>query len=160
MKIFSDTRGAHIKLNMPVNSSSMIELEGTGGLLSTDCIFVQNFQVQLAERASVISCFNDYNYIFAFGHNPTASQYVISFTAFLVGKDCKSVNGSGIIKKIKEYYDKNRVSKKRKLVRMTVGSIVVKGVLTNMTLTGQNAELNTISVNMGMIGIRGVDNGK
>ena len=160
MKIFSDVRGAHIKQEIPVGSSCMIKLEGADGLLNTDCILVQNFQVTLQERASVISCFNDYNYIFAFGHNPMSSQYVVQFTAFLVGKDCHSVNGSEIVKKIKNYYDKYRVSKRRKLVKLSIGSLVVKGALVNMQLTGQNAELNTISVSMGLLGIQGVDNGK
>jgi len=160
MKIFTAVRGSHIKVNMPVNSSSMIELEGTSGLLSTDCIFVQNFQVGLSERASVVSCFDDYNYIFAFGHNPTSSQYSILFTAFLVGKDCSSITGAQVIPKIKEYYSQNRVSKKRELVRMTIGSLVVKGALVSMFLVGSNPELNTITVQMTLMGIQGVQNGK
>ncbi len=158
MKVFSDVRGSHIKLNLPVSSSCMIKLEGTDGLLRTDCIFVSNFAVMLQERAAVISCFKDYNYIFAFGHNPSSSSYSVTFTAFLVGKDCKSVTGSGIVKKIKDYYNKNRVSKKRKLVKLSIGDLVVKGVLTSMQLVGQNPELNTITVTMGLIGIEGVSN--
>ena len=158
MKVFSDVRGSHIKLSLPVNSSSMIQLEGTDGLLKTDCMFVSNFSINLNERVQVISCFKDYNYIFAFGHNPSASSYTVTFTAFLVGKDCRSVTGSGIVKRIKEYYSANRVSKKRKLVKLSIGDLVVKGVLMNMQLVGQSPEYNTITVQMSLLGIEGVAN--
>lgn len=151
MQLFDAARGAHAKVK---TDSSIFELDGlrdTDGLPFKE-LLVSDINISAAERATVVSCFNQFNYVFAFGHNPELSQVSITFSGFLVDDGvCFAVQSGKVIGDLVGFYKSNRVSKKRQVITLHAGTATIQGILVGMTIDGLNPELNMITATLTML---------
>ena len=153
MEVFDAARGSHVEIKA---GSTMISLEPA---LTSSNIIVSDVNISLAERATVISCFNKFNYIFAFGHNPEISQISITFTGFLVDSDqCNEVKTGKVIGEIVDYYSGKRISEHKQLIKMTAGTKTIEGALVGLTLDGLSPELNMITATLTMLAVSSPSN--
>ena len=96
------------------------------------------------EKFSVVQCFGDRNYTYAFGHDPTASMLEVTLTSFLAGTGGTSYGGA--LKQAVAAYRKARLSMSKKLVKLTMGSLYMEGFLVGMTSATQDQEHNLQSI--------------
>lgn len=110
----------------------------TFGSALTDNTLVTKIDIGQKERLAVIACFDDRNYVYAFGHN--AAESVLDVTLMM------SISAeSDALKREFERYEQNRVSK-GKLVKITYGSTFLLGYLIEMRSGTVNTELNLQSM--------------
>lgn len=96
------------------------------------------------EKFSVVQCFGDRNYTYAFGHDPTASMLEVTLTSFLAGTDGETYGDA--LKQLVTAYQKSRLSASKKLVQLTLGTMYMEGFLVGMTGATQDQEHNLQSV--------------
>ena len=146
-KVFNICRGSYRVASIGGSiQPSMIVLDG----LKTDDsgYLVTDFRFSDMEKVGVIQCFNDYNHIYAFGHDPENSGFSVSFTVFL-GDKCMEGSfkeGSSLKTVLKKYLD-DRVSKKKATIEITLGQgTTFVGLVQSCEIGNADAEMNMGSV--------------
>lgn len=146
MKVFDICRGSFkaFSLSGKIEPSILIfETLRTFG----DGYLVSGFAFKDAEKVGIIQCFNDYNHVYAFGHDPENSSFAVTYTVFL-GQACMRnsfYDGRGRCYVIKEYL-RDRVSKKGDTIRITLGHTGFIGIVRGCDINSADAEINTATV--------------
>lgn len=101
--------------------------------LTTAVGFVQK------EKISVLPCFNNKNYVYAFGHDAAASMIEVTML-------CSVCPGSSALKRAVDDYNNARVSNNADMVTVSYGPLAIRGVLVSMSSNTVDAKLNLQSV--------------
>ena len=137
-------RGCYIELSKLAGATSMgaVFSAGGGGIGSggTAPCFISAVSIKQVEKFSVVPCFGDRNYTYAFGHDATASLMEITFTCFLVDPSGNSFGLS--LATLMKTYAARRLSKQPELATLTIGSCSVQGFWVGMGSGTMNAEYN------------------
>lgn len=117
-----------------------LETEGTGYLV-TAFDFVDH------EKVGIIQCFEDYNHVYAFGHDPENSAFAVTYTVFL-GEACmKEKFSEGMSKHIVHgKYLEDRVSKKGDTIEVVFGETTYTAIVQDCKTTSADPELNTATI--------------
>lgn len=116
----------------------------------TDSYFITNVAFVQKERFSVVQCFNDKNYIYAFGHDPLASMVTVDFTVFMGSCDGANSLGLGTLLAM---YSVGRLTQSLKpaKVRLGMANILVEGFIVGMATATYNPEFNLQSFQVNML---------
>lgn len=141
------TRGAYSEMWLNGGDSKGTALIPPGGGeyptgSKSDSFFITDISLTQRERFSVVQCFDDKNYIYAFGHDPLGSMVTVDFTAFL-GTCAASGGGDGLTALLK-MYSENRLTSSLKpaKVRLGSGALLVDGFIIGMTTGSHKPEFN------------------
>lgn len=129
-----------------VNNSSY----PSGG--ANDKYFVTNVAMTQKERYSIVQCFDDKNYIYAFGHDPASSMITVGFMAFLGRCDSSGTDGDGF-QRLLALYSNTRITKYLKPVKVKLGGALtlLEGYVVGMSTSTANAEFNLQGFEMNII---------
>lgn len=130
---------------------------GTGAYLrlpglkqaSTTPYFVSNISFTQREKFQVVQCFGDYNYVYAFGHDPVNSLVEVVFTMFLTDYSGTSFGAS--LKTLTQAYSKARLSKNLEYATLTLGSVTLQGFVVGMRSGTEDAEHNLQSFSVTLL---------
>ena len=145
MRLFGSSLGCFTALSLDGSNSRGAQLQLPAGIYPSNSIYfpliVTSVSGRQQEAVGFVKCFDDTNYMYAFGHNPAASQMTVNFTALLRGS-CGSKNS--IIAELSNAYKNSRVSQAPQLAKITLGgsSDVFKGYVTAMSTATKDAEHN------------------
>lgn len=121
------------------------EINMDAGWLLTD------FSHRLLEKSAIIQCFNGFNHVYAFGHDPENSTFSFTYTVFL-GEACikreKGFTASNTFDTefFQKYLDK-RVSKSESTVDIIFStSQTLTGILLAFDVSVADAEMHALSV--------------
>jgi len=162
VKIFGTTHGCFMAINMDGHKSHGAHLMLPSGTQIpsaslSDPILVTGVTAQQRERFSYVECFDNYNYTYAFGHDPKASSVQVDFMAMLVsGSVYTSGPGGGggnltnVVSQFSQQYKENRVSVNPKYAMVTLGgsSNVYKGFVIGMGTGTASPEYNLQMLSM------------
>ena len=143
-RAFTEVRGAFYKYPVSVKSNSVIRVEGLDGFIKQNNVLVQDFRVAKREKQAIVQCFGETNHVYAFGADPTTSQFSVTLAVFLANCGGK-VTGNDVGAAI-SIYEKLRVSQKKALVSMTIGGKVLKGTASGFESSVANQQLNMVQV--------------
>ena len=160
MKILGTVRGFFRQMNVNVKTDSYIKIKGLS--VPTQGALVADTGVSKAEKTAILQCFNETNHVYAFGHDPEASQYNVTYLVFLQNSSSCSTadrfSANDAVKKFLQEYNKLKVSKKHATVDLTMGAeTYVSGILVSFNVKVYSAELNMLSVTFGFIDLGGPD---
>lgn len=144
-------RGCYIETSMTTakGAGAYLSLSGDviGGAQSrgkgVDPFFISGISMSQHEKFSVVQCFNERNFVYAFGHDPVGSVLNVSLTTFLVNPDSQDV-GDGLAQLVKWYkwYRLSANARQGSCV-LTVGSrLKVEGFLVGMETSTVDAAHN------------------
>ena len=102
--------------------------------------FVTGITLGQREKYSVVQCFQDRNYTYAFGHDPASSILEVSFIAFLTNKTGTAFGQS--LQKLMGAYKAGRVSQNQQYGILTLDSCTIKGFLIGMQTSTSDPEHN------------------
>lgn len=157
MKIFGTKLGCFLAFNIDGSSSrgAHLMLPKGGQLPETDWkkpILVTSISATQREAVGYLPCFNDSTYMYAFGHDPQASMFIINYMAMLTsGSEYTSGGGSGgggnltnIVSEVASKYKENRISQTQEKAKLTLGgsSNVFQGHIIGMSTATKDAERN------------------
>lgn len=143
-------KGAH--LSFPSGSSgklptgnvgtSFAGASGQGGSSSGSGAgyFISNISFTQRERFHISQCFNDCNYVYAFGHDPMSSTVDVVFTMFLT--DANGTSFGSALKTMIKTYSGSRLSKQPNYASLTLGSATLQGLVIGMRSGTEDAEHN------------------
>jgi hypothetical protein len=107
--------------------------------------FVTHVGFAEKERFNVVQCFNDRNYVYAFGHDPQSSMVSVHYTAFLARPDAGVSGSKPTVTTFLETYDKARLSKSLTRADLHIANTLLHGFVVGMESSTQNPETNTQS---------------
>lgn len=117
-----------------------LETEGTGYLVTT-------FQFADHEKVGIIQCFDDYNHVYAFGHDPENSAFAISYTVFLGNECMREKFEEGLPKHVVlGKYLEDRVSKKGDTIEVVFGDTTYTAIVQDCQVASADPEINTASI--------------
>ena len=127
-----------------IDAKSIVSIEG----LDFANLYVADFKVFAAERFSVLPCFENKNYIFAYGHDLGQSRSQATLLVFFGSNDCKPGDGTGQVKRLVGWYDGHRLSGDGSKVDISIlgDGKFSSGYLISMAINAYNAELNAATV--------------
>jgi hypothetical protein len=96
------------------------------------------------EKFSVLPCFNNKNYLYAFGHDAASS------TAEVTAITSVCPDGTGL-SKLAKIYKESRASVDGGLATITYGKLAIRGVLVGMTSGTVDARLNLQNVTFSLV---------
>lgn len=144
MKIFGNTqkiRGCYAETTfggakgtaayMSINGKS---IGGNSSRGAAEPYLISSISFTQKEKFSVVECFGERNFVYAFGHDPTGSVMDVTITTFLVNKDGHNI-GDGMQYLTGEYAS-GRLSKnqKRGSCVLTIGSkLKIEGFIVGMS---------------------------
>jgi len=105
-----------------------------------DPIFVVSVKFNLREKVSVVQCFNDTNYVYAFGHDPRGSMVSVQMLAFLIASD--GTSDSDIVGTMVSNYAQDRLSQSLQQATLSIGSQSLNGFVTDLASSTGNQEYN------------------
>lgn len=146
---------------LTMGGSTYPTMNGTGDNATADTsgtpdpYFISNFSIGQKEKYSVVQCFGDRNYTYAFGHDPTASMAEITFTMFLT--DAGGTKFGDSLKTMTKAYAESRLSKYPNYAFLTVGAATYKGFIVGMSSATQDQEHNLQSLTMLMLLVEAQD---
>ncbi len=113
-------------------------------------VFVMNYDVTKTEKKAITQCFNNVNHVYAFGPDPEASNYAITYGVFYQDYGCHdSFKSSGALGKLINQYKQLRVSSTPALVSLTIDSgASVTGILIGCKVGVQDPEMNLVAVTL------------
>lgn len=111
--------------------------------------FVSNVSFTQREKFQVVQCFNDKNYVYAFGHDPMSSLVDVVFTLFLTDYNGTSF-GAGL-KTLLGAYGKARLSKKQEYATLTLGTVTLQGFVISMRSATEDGEHNLQSFSVTLL---------
>lgn len=120
-------RGVHLSFGRQGRHERTVES------LITAVSFIQK------EKVSVLPCFNNKNYVYAFGHDAAASM--VEVTAL-----CSVCPGSNALRDAVQNYARYRVSRNTEMVTVSYGTLAIRGVLVSISSNTVDARLNLQSV--------------
>lgn len=127
-------------INGEASAGAVLNVAGTEYPQTHEPFFVTNVSFAQKERFSVVQCFNDTNYVYAFGHDPMSSTLSVRFVMFLAGN--KSTPGDGVLDSVMELYTKGRLSTNLTRSTLSIGSTVLKGFIVGMESSTMSPEFN------------------
>lgn len=155
MKIFGTKHGCFLAINMDGSASHGAHLQlPAGGQLPnpslSDPLLVTGVSGQQREKFSFVECFDNYNYTYAFGHDPKASSVQVDFIGMLVSGSQYTGGGGGggsltnIVSDFSSKYKSSRISKSQNYAKLTLGgsSNVFKGFVVGMATATSMPEYN------------------
>ena len=101
---------------------------------------VQSVSFQQKEKFSISECFDDNNYVYAFGHDGNASTMEVTVIAFIAGRYGNNF-GTALIRLLAAYSE-GRVSQLKSPVTLTIGSFNISGLLVGCTSATADPEHN------------------
>lgn len=116
----------------------------SNGAPITDPYFISNVSFAQKEKYHIVQCFNDRNYVYAFGHDPMASLLEITFTMFLA--KAKGQEFGGALETMVGAYNMARLSQNPEYAVFTLGSVSLVGFVVGMTSATQDLEHNLQSI--------------
>lgn len=153
MTLFGSKLGCFMVINLDSSGSRGAELKLPTGLTlpssAKDPILVTGVSASQVESTGFVKCFNDVNYMYAFGHNPSASTVTVSFMEILKGGNNSNVGYPSL----SQHYANNRVSQKPKLAKLTIPTDVYEvyqGYIVSMSMSTASTESSIQNFNMTM----------
>ena len=141
---FHEIQAPHTK-----GSGAFLTLPGLTAGTGKNPFFVSNITFGQKEKFHVVQCFNDSNYVYAFGHDPMDSLVEVVFTAFLVNKSGDTFGES--LKTLTKAYGDGRLSKKPEYATLTLGTWTVQGLVIGMRSGTEDAEHNLQSFSVTLL---------
>ena len=147
MDIFGNTvgKGVIIKYDAEgIDVRSVVSIDG----IDFASLYVVDFKVFAAERFSVLPCFENKNYIFAYGHDLGQSRSQVTLLAFFGSSNCKPGDNTASVTSLVGWYDSNRLCKNGTKVAISIlsDSRYSTGYLISMSINSYNADLNAATV--------------
>ena len=116
-------------------------------------LFVTDISMTQKERFSVVQCFNDRNYVYAFGHDPMGSMLTMRFAVFL--GSCGSGDGDAYtgLNRLLGMYKDGRLTQSLKPAVATIGMAqsIFTGFVVGMSTSTMNAQLNLQSFEVNIL---------
>lgn len=118
--------------------------------LSFSNTFVQAFDVTKVEKRAIIQTFNKAVHVYAFGPDPEASNFSVTFGVFFqTYKNCETFEASSAVTELLEEYEANKVSNHPSLITMNVDDgASVSGILTGIKINSVDPMFNLVSVTL------------
>ena len=133
-----------------MNKSAYLTLPGvTLSKSSTAPFFISNVSFAQKEKFHVVQCFNDKNYVYAFGHDPMDSLVEVVFTMFLTDYNGASFGAS--LKTLTRAYGKSRLSQNPNYATLTLGAFTLQGLVVGMRTGTEDAEHNLQSFSVTLL---------
>lgn len=140
-------RGAYAEVTKLRSRSAYVKVAGaTFPSSPSSGMFVSQLTIGQKENIQVNQCFNDANYVYAFGHDPKSSTATVTFTVFM--GSCSGTSDSSGLDKLLGAYNKGRVSVHKQFAYVTVGRSTFSGFLVDCRVGTVNTELNTMSATL------------
>lgn len=141
------SRGCYVEMMQKVGviGGATLTLPG-GGMLpanSTDPVFITGVNIAQKERYSIVQCFNNKNYAYAFGHDPTVSVMNVTFIVFMSTQGGTVFGDS--LKTMLNAYKNARISESTKYATLSIGHLAVQGFVVGMDSGTVDTEHNTQS---------------
>lgn len=144
MRIYGNTRKirgcyAETTIGSSAGTSAYLSIDGrsvggNSGRGAADPYLISGISFTQREKFSVVECFGERNFVYAFGHDPTGSTMDVTITTMLVNKDGRNI-GDGMEALTREY-ERGRLSKnpKKGSCVLTIGSrLKVEGYIVGMS---------------------------
>lgn len=138
-------RGCFVAVNIGSTANSrgsVLRLPGYGSLPLgvNDPMLVTSVEFQLRENVSAETALGGRTYLFAFGHDPSASSMRVSFLAFLHGDRGQDGN---LTSRFLRAYRGAKVSASKRMARLAMpGNGVLSGPVVGLSSQTSNAELH------------------
>ena len=116
--------GKGAKLILP--SQDSMPAANVDQYLATEVRFEQR------EKYSLMQCFSERAYLYAFGHDAAVSSATITFIGFLINKDGTVNQQAKVISTFQKAYGAARVSQSTKLAQIQIGDNSVSGFITGL----------------------------
>lgn len=151
MKVMQEVRGSFRCINKDLATDSIVTVTGLD--LPPNNVFVMSYNVTKSEKRGIVQCFNNVNHVYAFGPDPEASNYSVSYGVFLQEyPGCSDrFRSGGALADMLDQYRKLRVSSPegRRIVSMTIDTgAMVSGILTGCRIDVQDAQINLFTVTL------------
>lgn len=148
MELLTEVHGSFTCWIGDVSTRSIINVPSLS--LSYSNTFVQGFNVTKVEKRAVVQCFGHSYHVYAFGPDPEASNFSVTFGVFFqTYKNCESFSASSAVTELLEAYEEMKVSKNPAMITMNVddgGS--VSGILTGLQINSIDPTYNLVSVTL------------
>lgn len=109
---------------------------------------VSDFALHRQEKTSITECFQDKNYVYAFGGDPNASGFSVK-CAVLLNSGCKAeptFESNKNISKLLKKFEEKRVSKQPQTIKMTVDGAVYQVLLLSQDVSVISAEMHMFGI--------------
>lgn len=142
MQIIHIQRGSYRNVSAVMNPAPFVRVDSFAP--SGDGWLLIDFRIHLQDKNSTIQCFNDTNYIYAFGHDPVGSTFSVTYLVFLGAQCMRSGFSPGNdLKHAVKGYLQHRVSQRKKIVKITFrSSNDFKGIVTGFDAGVYSEELH------------------
>lgn len=117
-----------------------------------DPMIVVSVEFSEKEKTHIVQCFQDTNYVYAFGHDPTSSIIRVSFVAFMVKKE--GTEHSSAINQFLYSYRTSRVSAKQKLATLTLAGETLEGFVVGMNSGTADAQFNLQNFTVDLLAVK------
>jgi hypothetical protein len=148
-------RGCYMekKLNAEQSCGAILTMKGVKYPAKHQPLFVTNVSFAQKERFSVVQCFNDHNYVYAFGHDPTSSMLTVRFIVMMAGGDGQpaATSGNDPLKKMLAGYSQGRLVNNLQRSSLTIGTTVLSGFVLGMESSTVSAEFNLHSFDLTLL---------
>lgn len=105
------------------------------------------------EKFHIVQCFEDTNYVYAFGHDPTSSIIRVSYVAFMI--DQTGTTHSQAMNRFIDAYKDNRISKSLALATLSLGGAnLLQGFIISMSAGTADAQYNLQNFVIEMLAVK------
>lgn len=116
-----------------------------------DNVLLLSFSMQDQETVDIRQCFDESTHIFAFGRNAQACVMEVGFLVFLYnGFDCTQYKWMEL-QDLRDRYEKNRVYKLQKPVKIRIDELAASGFLVRMAIGEINPAIKACVVSFTFI---------
>lgn len=148
MKFFGESKKGDIVKYEADGSIKVDDIVHVEGLVMMQSCFIIDFNNFSAERFSVLPCFDNRNYVFAYGHDIGQSRSTVTCLCFFGGAKCTGGTGPTDVGLLTAFYDGWRLSEygKRVGVQILSDGKFSSGYLISMQVKGYSADLNAATI--------------
>lgn len=108
---------------------------------------VSSFDTHTQEKISITQCFQEKNYVYAFGHDPECSGFALTCTVVLnEGCSADTFLSLGSLSDFLQQYKEYRASNLTKSIKMTVDGATYTVLLLAQDVSVANAEMHLVNV--------------
>lgn len=108
---------------------------------------VSDFAIHTQEKTSITQCFQEKNYVYAFGHDPEGSGFSLNCIVVLnEGCGADTFLSLGSLSDFLQQYKEYRASNLTKSIKMTVDGATYTVLLLAQDVSVANAEMHLVSV--------------
>lgn len=152
-------RGCFHRFNIMQNANAIgASLQMPGGFQlpvpgnGYEPMIVVNVEFAEKEKIHIVQCFQDTNYVYAFGHDPMSSIIKVSFVAFLTAS-AGSAN-SDAMTKFMSAYKTSRVSANQKMAVLTLAGETLQGFVLGLTSGTADAQFNLQNFTVDLLAVK------